>query len=241
MSRFDRGLTLFSEGKFEEALQVINGCIAEVKDSTGFYSFRARVLSRLGRFNASLVDFDYLVKLEPYNTNYISDRAVVLHLLQRNQEALGEFDRALNLDPNNPYRYSSRAFLKDRIGDFQGAIEDYEKAIELDPEDAVAYNNKGLVEEKLGYGDFSKKSFEKADELIVRQPKPSAETNQTPSHDRGDKKNIGFAGHTMDEQQTQSNLSVKQYVETLFKVFNNQNTRSEFVAFVKSGFKKKTD
>ncbi|MDO9553802.1 tetratricopeptide repeat protein [Rhodonellum sp.] len=241
MSRFDKGVAFFSEGKFEEALEVINNCIAEEKGNTEYYSFRARVLSRLGRFDASLLDFDYLVEMEPYNTNFISDRAVVLHLLQRHQESLEEFDRALNLDPKNPYRYSSRAFLKDRIGDFQGAIEDYEKAIELDPEDAVAYNNKGMVEEKLGYVDFSKKSFEKADALVGKQPNPNSDINQIPADSENIEKKNGLADHTAHEQQTQSKLSFQHFLGTFLKVLGDKNTRAEFLKFVKSRFKKKTD
>jgi len=239
--KFERGVAFFSEGKFEEALEIINGCIAVDNMNTEFYSFRARVLSRLGRFDASLLDFDHLVQLEPYNTNFMSDRAVVLHLLQRNQEALEEFDRALNLDPNNPYRYSSRAFLKDRIGDFQGAIEDYEKAIDLDPEDAVSYNNKGLVEEKLGYANSSKKSFEIADDLVGNQPKPKSDHNNIPSDNVADGKNKGFVAQKEDGQQTQSKLSFQQFFETLTKIFQDKKTRSDFKDFVRSGFKKKSD
>ncbi len=235
---FEQGVIYFKEGKFKEALEIINGCIVDDANNNEFYFFRARVLSRMGNFTASLADFDQLVDSEPYNTTYISDRAVVLHLLNRNQEALSELDRALNLDPSNPYRYSSRAYLKDRIGDLEGAIEDYEKAIELDPEDAVAYNNKGLVEEKMGYRDLSSESFEKADSLVGDKPSTNDTSKENPSPDDSTDQRQDIFPQNVSESKS-AKVSAQSYLSTLTRIFSDKKTRNEFFSFIQSGFKKK--
>lgn len=231
MEKFERSVAFFKEGKFEEALEIINACITSDSNNSEFYFFRARVLTRLGKLGDSLSDFDYLHNLEPFNPTYIADRAVVLHLLRRNEEALAEFDRALNLEPNNPYRYSSRAYFKDRIGDHKGAIEDYEKAIELDPEDAVAYNNKGLVEEKMGYINKSKKSFEKSDELIgYKKKEPTNEKQFSKPVTKKEEPRVEI--EPMSPRPTK--ITAQSYFKTLQDVIIDKKVRADFWGFIKS-------
>gem|GEM_PF-209191 len=232
---FEKGIELYKEGKFQEALDVFDDLIKLGNSNPQFHLFRGRVRSRLGKTELALEDFDVIVGLEPYNTDYISDRAVILHLLNRNEEALSAFDQAANLDPKNPYRYSSRAFFKDRIGDLEGAIEDYEKAIELDPEDAVAYNNKGLVEEKLGYQAKSKKSFSKADELTGYEPstaKPEGSNKLEPQVETSSdiKKPI------QPEEKQEESMTFGYFLKTLKSVLFDKNARKEFISFLKKPF-----
>lgn len=232
---FEKGIELYKEGKFQEALDVFDDLINQGNSNPQFHLFRGRVLSRLGKTELALEDFDTIVALEPYNTDYISDRAVILHLLKRNDEALSAFDQAANLDPKNPYRYSSRAFFKDRMGDLEGAIADYEKAIELDPEDAVAYNNKGLVEEKLGYQSRSKKSFAKADELTgyepsTAKPEDDSKIDGNSESSQEDKKPI------QPEVKQEENLTFGYFLKTLKSVIVDKNSRKEFISFLKKPF-----
>ncbi|WP_317195116.1 tetratricopeptide repeat protein [Algoriphagus oliviformis] len=228
MMSFEKGIALYQEGKFEEALEIFNQLISSKTGESSLHLYRARILTRLGKGEAALQDFDLLLSQKPYQTDYISDRAVVLHLLGRNDEALAELDRAANLDPKNPYRYSSRAFFKDRIGDLHGAIEDYDKAIELDPEDAVAYNNKGLVEEKLGFKERSKKSFEKSDELIGYDPEKSA--NDLPSI--GSKKSAETPQPGPIREQAPKQMSSGHFWSTLKSLLLDSKTRREFGRFL---------
>ncbi|GGZ32915.1 hypothetical protein GCM10007049_28180 [Echinicola pacifica] len=237
MSDINKGLELYKEGKFEEALAVFNQ-LMEQDSAPALRIHRARILSRLGKLEEALADFDVLVQLEAYNANYISDRAVVLHLLKRNDEALSELDRALNLDPANPYRYSSRAFLKDRMGDLEGAIADYDTAIEMDPEDAVSYNNKGLVEEKLGYKERSQQSFEKADKLVGYEPKKAENTDPAISGAPKEKSTSTPSQLLNQEANLSNKVSFGGYWNMFGKIINDKNTRSEFFDFIQSKFGK---
>ena len=218
-------------------MTIFNGLVKETPNHPQLHLNRGRILSRLGKIEEALVDFDLITSLEPYNTDFISDRAVVLHLLKRNEEALSELDRAANLDPKNPYRYSSRAYLKDRIGDLEGAIADYEKAIELDPEDAVSHNNKGLVEEKLGYQAKSKKSFEKADDLVGYKPTESSTPNSTPSEENSELSKVGSIPKEEPIAPVQKKeMTFNHFLNTLGSVFNNAHTRKEFGNYLKGLF-----
>lgn len=237
---FDKGLELYKEGKFEEALACFDQLILEQSGQAQLHLYRGRVLTRMGKGQAALEDFDLLISLEPYNTDYISDRGVVLHLMGKNEEALSELDRAINLDPRNPYRYSSRAFLKDRLGDFTGAIEDYEKAIELDPEDAVSYNNKGIVEEKMGNIARSKKSYQKADELTGYTP---GSADAMPPIGSSEVKRDLPSMPDFSKTNPSNRLNAGQFWKTLNGILGNAETRKEFFSFIQeffSGKKSKT-
>jgi len=218
-------------------LAIFDGLVKANPDQPQLHLNRGRILSRLGRTEEALVEFDLITALEPYNTDFISDRAVVLHLLKRNEEALTELDRAANLDPKNPYRYSSRAYFKDRIGDLEGAIADYETAIELDPEDAVSHNNKGMVEEKLGYQQRSKKSFEKADDLVGYKSKDSSTLSPNPAEESSNFPEIDpkvKARPVIPSQKKE--MSFGHFINTLGAVFTDAKARKEFTDYLKSMF-----
>jgi tetratricopeptide (TPR) repeat protein len=231
---FEKGIALYKEGKFDEALEIFDVLIASRTGQAELHLYRGRILTRMGKGEAALRDFDLLIEKEPYNTDYISDRGVVLHLMGRNEEALSELDRAANLDPKNPYRYSSRAFFKDRIGDLKGAIADYETAIELDPEDAVSYNNKGLVEEKMGYRDRSKESFQKSDELTGYKPgQLDKSTSNLPPVGKQPESQVTESAE-IEEKHTK--VSSNHFWGTIKSLLQDASTRKEFLAFVKTFF-----
>ena len=68
---FETGISLYKEGKFQEALEVFNFLIEKDDSSTELLLYRGRILSRLGQTENALADFDKIVALEPYNTNFI--------------------------------------------------------------------------------------------------------------------------------------------------------------------------
>ena len=179
----EEGVEHCENAKFEEGVRCFNKALEKEADNVTALHNRARALSRTGKLEAALADFERLTQLFPAHASFIGDYAVALHLNNKNDLALENFEKALALEPTNPYRYSSRAFFKDRTGDLEGAIADYEKAVELDPEDAIALNNKGLVEEKLGYKDKAKQSFDRSNNLVgydPTQPNPLPKTNEKP-------------------------------------------------------------
>jgi tetratricopeptide (TPR) repeat protein len=192
--------------------------------NTDFLSL-AKEKQKVRDYSAAYAYFLKALEQDPYNPDILSEIGVVLFNLDRKTESLQFLDRAANLEPNNSYRYSSRGFVKASMGDVQGGIEDYKKCIELDPEDAVAYNNLGMLEEQLGYKENANKSFKKADELSqilfennITLSKDEEEITPTPITENQDK-----------EQST--------FLAVFKQVFTSKAMFSEFVGFIKNGFK----
>lgn len=80
MSDINQGISLYKEGKFEEALEVFNQLLANTPNQPIILLHRGRVLSRMGKLELALEDFDLLLKTDQYNADFISDRAVVLQI-----------------------------------------------------------------------------------------------------------------------------------------------------------------
>lgn len=196
-----------------------------------FYSL-AKLKQKDRDFKAAFEFYQKALEIEPYNADILSDAGVCLFNLDRKKEALDYLDKAANLDPKNSFRYSSRGFIKASLGDIMGGIEDYKRCIELDPEDAVAYNNLGMLEEQLGYKEQAQKSFEKADELskllednnIVLESSLEKEKNSE----------IDVKDEVIIEETKEVNS-----VSIIKQIFTSKNTFSEFISFIKNGFKLK--
>jgi tetratricopeptide (TPR) repeat protein len=166
MNSLERGIALYHEEKYHEALTELSRSLKQSASEQAYY-YQAMTFLKLSLLDKSLAGFESALSLSPKNAHYISQKAVVLLLMGKKKESLRLFDQAVEWEPQNPYRYSSRAYAKESLGDTHGAIQDYKRCIELDPQDAVAYNNLGLLEEKLGYN--AKPRFQRADFLASQQ------------------------------------------------------------------------
>lgn len=184
------------------------------------------------------------IKLNPDHPKLREDLGVIYMHAQMKEQSIDSFDDALRLEPDNPYRYSSRAFAKNYFKDSDGAITDYEKAIEMDPEDAITRNNLGLALEQKGYQKKAERHFQKSNDILGIKPK-GEERIQPDS----DKMKFEFENRIDENKPKGLDLSktTPQITEPLTKarvvknVFSKKETFKEFVQFVKSGFKNKSN
>lgn len=244
---FLAGLDKCKQEKYAEAIESFNQSLLTEPQHVESYFNRGLARFKLGQYQQAVQDYDKAIEGVPENAMLYSERAVAKHLLKDNRGAIADFNIALKLEPSNPYRYSSRAYVRAVIGDTSGAIEDYKKAIELDPEDAVAYNNLGLLEEKLGYVQKAKENFRKADAIadegktfekpdledaLARYEKKEQEKKETLCLKKQPK-------GTGEHLQEPSNPSAKEYFHVMKSVFTSKQIFSEFIEFIKYGWRKK--
>lgn len=196
---------------------------------------KALKLSRQGKYEKAILEFDKVVSREPRNADALSDRGVAKFHVKDFEGALSDMDQALELEPNNPYRYASRAYIRDKSGDTKGAIEDYKKAIELDPENAVSHNNLGLLEEKQGYIDRAKLRFQLADRLS-EDFELEEEIISIQKRDEMVDSLLKDLNISVDDQKDKKEkISL---LRQMLMVFSSKEERSDFFGFLKKIFKK---
>ncbi|MFL5296733.1 MAG: tetratricopeptide repeat protein [Phenylobacterium sp.] len=141
--------------KFDEAVQVLDGVIAETKtpDWRLYYS-RGTALERMGKWPQAEADLQAALKQrpeEPELLNYLGyswiDRG------QHLKEALGMVQKAVAADPRSGAMVDSLGWAYYRLGDYKKAVENLEQAVELDAGDPEINNHLGDAYWKVGRKD----------------------------------------------------------------------------------------
>lgn len=126
------------------------------------YENRGVLLTKMGRYEESLSDFDKVIQISPDDPVAYRNRAIVYSNLGRLQDALNDYDKSLKLDPKNNQVWLNRGFVLDKLNRKNEAIENFGKSCgEGNTEGCrVLYENRGLAlaksgnyAESLGYFD----------------------------------------------------------------------------------------
>lgn len=198
-----------------------------------------------GNLDKAILLYTEALVESPDDINILSDRGVAYLHKNDKLKCLGDLTLAIQKQPNYAYRYACRAFAKNHFKDIEGAINDYEKAVELDPEDAVANNNLGILYEQKGYQDKAKRKFEKADKLSQQ------ENHLLEMVDEIEEKQSIDVREEFEQKLTQSKEKEfrttinpndsreedKKMATEFKKIFTSKKQFSEFLRFIKNGFK----
>lgn len=166
---FDRGITLATLGRLEEAL----ACFAEAatlmpdaKAEPALYN-QGNVLFDLGRFEDALACYDAAIAREPHSPVTHNNRGNTLRALTRIEEALTAYDRAIALDLNYAEAYNNRGIILQYANRLDEALASYDRAIALQPGLADAYYHRGIV-----LGDLRRpaEALESLDRAVALQP-----------------------------------------------------------------------
>ena len=108
-------------------------------------------------YNQAMADYDYAVKLSPYNYKPYLKRAMLKDRFLRYKEALDDYEEALTyayVFDNKMKIRVYRARIKAKLGAYDVAIKDLEKALIEDRENAALLNTLALIH--LDIEDFEK-------------------------------------------------------------------------------------
>lgn len=186
------------------------------------------------KLNEALDSINKCLEISPEHPDALSQRGVTYFHLQKQDLALMDMDRAVILDSNNAYRFSSRAYIRAAYKDIQGAEDDYLKAIELDPSDEIAYNNYGLLLENRGHVELAKKHYTKADQLAGIKP---IEERAKEAREKSEQKKAPEAQVADEQSENEEIQEVKTVSQTIKSVFTDKKVFTEFIQFIKNGFK----
>lgn len=188
---------------------------------------KARKYYSDGKYQDAIYWYTMAISVDDKDAELYSERGVAFFHIGKLAESLQDMNQARDLEPNNPYRYASRAYIRDAMGDVEGAVKDYRQAIFLDPEDAVAHNNLGLLEEKLGRKGNAQALFDLADKLAKDDPAFGISGSSTSVHSRP----VNLQREIDKEKKSRS------LWREAAAVFRSRQTFSEFITFVRKGFK----
>lgn len=207
-----------------------------------------------GKYNEAIALFTDALEINPNHPDIYSDRGVAYLHLKNEQNCMEDLDTALTLQPEYSFRFASRAYAKDFFGNTEAAIEDYEKAVALDPEDAVAHNNLGLLLEKLGFQKQAQENFKRADALSKQEKKLFDLLNEIEGNELESSSEIS---NNLEKEVTNSSNSSamdaafertediaseesaihRSSFHEFRRIFTSKLQFSEFLRFIKNGFR----
>ena len=145
----NEGITLYDDGKFEEALQSFTKVIKE--DGYNVKAFYGRGLANFekGYLKDALSDFSEAIKLNNTIADSFLRRGIIKQELEDFVGALGDFSTAIQLDEKNAEAYFFRGRSKEVQEDENGRKLDLDKASHLNPELGNVFIRKGGIRTKV--------------------------------------------------------------------------------------------
>jgi len=158
----NKGLSLDSLGRFEEALGCLDKALALDPRNVNVWTNKGNSLYNLGRFEEALGCYDKALELDPYGIAAWTGKGLSLGSLGRFEEALHCCDKALEFDPRNAAAWTNKGLSLDSLGRFEEALGCLDKALELDPRNFKAWTNKGNSLDSLGRFEEALGCYDKA-------------------------------------------------------------------------------
>lgn len=128
----------FGEGRFEDALQLLNRARAVAPNDPKLLNSIGLCLKSLGRMDEALQTFDNALAINPNMASAHFNRGLVLQDLKHTRAARLAYERAAALDPNHVDAVASIAWLDAQEGDAVSARANGERALMRSPANVVA-------------------------------------------------------------------------------------------------------
>ena len=97
---FSRAVGLYTDGKYEEALQHYETSIREYPDFIHAKRGRARTLIQLGRDREALEAFNEVLEQDPDSAVSFVNRGILQDRMGLYPQAIADYDRAIKMDPH---------------------------------------------------------------------------------------------------------------------------------------------
>jgi tetratricopeptide (TPR) repeat protein len=180
------GNAYFVKKKYKEALDNYSKAIEANPLFLKAYLNRAFVYNKLFQLDKAILDFNFVIKLEPkcdraysgiaisyyYNSDFhacdfkdddLTDKQkeIKQELNYSILKSIENFSKSIELKPNNAYSYNGKGWVHYCQNKYTEAIESFDKAIFLEPSFKSAYYNRGLSYSSIGnhiqaINDFTK-------------------------------------------------------------------------------------
>jgi tetratricopeptide (TPR) repeat protein len=156
---------LFSEERYEEALQALNRILEQNPKDEIALANKGVTLGFLGKHEEALMAFNRALEFYPENDDTLSNKGVTLRFLERYEESLEAFNKALEINPKNEFALSQKGSELGSLGRHEEALEAFNKALEINPENEFALSRKGIALRALGRYEEALEAFNKALEI----------------------------------------------------------------------------
>jgi protein O-mannosyl-transferase len=165
MAYYKRGVYLFNEKKYDEALADFNKSIEMNKTFAAAFYFRGEIFIHKEKYDRALDDFNKTLELNPNTISAYYNRGLAFMNEKMPDKALQDFNKTIELNKNYTSAYYSRGVVYMNEKNYEKALEDFNKTNELDKNYIEAYVNRGNILREINRHEEALKDYDKAIEL----------------------------------------------------------------------------
>ncbi len=165
MDAYHQGISLDSQGQYEEALACYQRAVKDEpfrSQQSEAWCNMGKVLGQLRRWEESLSACRRALEIDPADLHSQHGVATNLAQLGRHRDALERFDQLIDADPRRVESFIGRAGVLLEMGDLEGATEAYVRAESLDHDHPYVWNGLGMCAESAGNLDVAVEMFDRA-------------------------------------------------------------------------------
>ncbi|NLV32495.1 MAG: tetratricopeptide repeat protein [Acidobacteria bacterium] len=143
--RFDKGVTLYDSGQYEEALVEFNAALEKDPKQPGIIARTGDCYLKLDRKDEALEAYNKAIELNPQDPALYTNKGVILGQMGKMTEAQEMFKKAAELDPMAAgQNFYNLGVTMVNAGDFENAVGAFKQSIEADPSFAESYYQLGM-------------------------------------------------------------------------------------------------
>jgi tetratricopeptide (TPR) repeat protein len=162
---WNRGSQAMAEGRYTDAVKLLDQMVAETKDDP--LQVPARIylgvaLVKDGNLQGAMMQYQEVLRISPNNATAHYNLGVILLQLNAEQAAIVHFRTAAAIDPSYKLAHFQLANLLMRSRHYDLALPEYEEVIELSPNNEFAYLMKSLALMRLHRYREAKAELERA-------------------------------------------------------------------------------
>jgi len=152
-----RGLTLWGDKKYNEAIADIDQSISSNPNDPRYYFARGNLLYQMNDLVKSLIDLTKGLKLYPYNTDAYFLKGLIKSKLGDNHGAISDYDSILKFHSDTIRHnydlatvYNNKAYCLITLGDYKSSLPLVNKALNLDQSHAYIWETRGELNFRVG-------------------------------------------------------------------------------------------
>ena len=149
----NKGVSLFSLSRFEEALRCCEKAIQLDPEYVRGWNNKGNAFHALSRFEDAVRCYDQALAVDPQYGWARNNKGNSLQRLGRLEEALQCHDAAIALDHRNVSAWNNRGNCLRHMGRFEDAVQCYDRALAIDDRETMVWLNKGATLRQLGRFD----------------------------------------------------------------------------------------
>lgn len=132
------------QGKYAEALEMVNKAIAIEPSDEGLWNIKLDALFNLKRYQGTIDFADWCILKNAKNDFPYNKKGMALGMLGKVQLAIAQYSKALQIDPDNSNARLNRANNFFDISRYENAIKDYDIVLAANPGYSPGFNKRGM-------------------------------------------------------------------------------------------------